>query len=123
MLAFFQKAIPLYSTGQFPLIGGARPFSERSTDYLDLLSAADLVASSMEHYLTRRDAMGVENANVRDGADKPLYWLGHNGLSLKKFNLIMYPGENGMINGGTIEFTPVEYPADASFVPITIIRR
>ena len=116
-----KKRSPLYSAGEFPLIGGARPFTERSTDYLDLLSAADLVAGSIEHYLTRRDVMGADKADVREGADKLLYWLGHDGLALKKFNVIMRPGENGVINSGTIEFTPIEYPADASFVPITVL--
>lgn len=122
MLSLFQKAISLYSDDTFPLIGGARPFDERSTDYLDLLSATDVIASSLEHYLTRRDNMGQENATVREGADKILYWLSHDGLSLKKFNMIIRSDKDYAINSGTIEFTPVEYPPDVSYVQIDADR-
>lgn len=105
MLAFFQSALPLYTDADFPLIGGAKPFKEKSMDYLDLLSAADVVSSSIAHYLTNLSTMGKENVTVKDGADKILYWLGQQGLALKKLNLLIYQGENNEYNVGTIDIT------------------
>ncbi len=105
MLAFFQRAIGIYSNANFPLIGGARPFEEKSTDYLDLLSAADLVAGSLAHYFTLRDTKGNEDIMVKDGVEKILYWLGGQGLSLQKLNIIITPGQNGIIHSGTIDIT------------------
>jgi len=117
-LHLLQRVIGIYSKANFSLLGGARPFDEKNTDFLDLLSAADLTAGTLEHYLTHRDCMGAENATVRPGADKVLYWLGHDGLSLKKLSVVMRPGQDGSINAGTMEFTPKVYPADAAFVSI-----
>lgn len=105
MLSFFQSALPLYTDADFPLIGGARPFKEKSMDYLDLLSATDVVSSSLEHYLTNRDTMGEENVTVKEGADKILYWLGQQGLGLKKLNLLIYQGKDNEYNVGTIDIT------------------
>lgn len=84
MLALYHNVLGLYTERQFPLIGGAVPFKERSTDYLDLLSAADIVAGTLGRYFTDRDELGEQNVRVKEGAEKVLVWLGHDALSLKK---------------------------------------
>jgi hypothetical protein len=119
-LALLQRAVGIYSKYQFALIGGARPFEEKSTDFLDLLSAADLTAGAIGQYMSNRDSMGAEEATVKDGGEQVLLWLGHDGLALKKFSLVMRPGDNGIIHSGTIEFTPLEFPPDAAFVPVQV---
>ncbi|TYL90334.1 hypothetical protein FXB40_32275 [Bradyrhizobium rifense] len=75
LLALFQNVLGLYTDRQICLIGGALPFSERSTDYLDLLSAADIVAGSVGQYFTSRDDLGEKDARVKEGAEKVLVWL------------------------------------------------
>jgi hypothetical protein len=52
LMAMFHSALGLYTGRQFGLIGGATPFKERSTEFLDLLSAADIVAGSIGQYFT-----------------------------------------------------------------------
>ena len=46
--------------------------------------AADIVAGSVGQYFTSRDELGEQNAQVKEGAEKILVWLGHDGLALKK---------------------------------------
>jgi hypothetical protein len=47
----------------------------------DLLSAADVVAGSVGQYFTSRDNLGEKDARVKEGAEKILVWLGHDGLA------------------------------------------
>ena len=76
LLQLFHNVLSLYATRQFGLIGGALPFRQRSMDFLDLLSAADIVAGSVGQYFTGRDEVGEQNVRVKEGAEKVLLWLG-----------------------------------------------
>ena len=122
LLALFRDVLSLYSSRDFGLIGGARPFSERSTDYLDLLSATDIVAGSAAQYFTSRDQIGEKSAFVKEGAEKILVWLGHDGLALKKFCVQLTLGDDGMIRFGTVEFRPKQTPDTVTFLPIHLCR-
>jgi hypothetical protein len=122
LLALFQNVLGLYTDHQFGLIGGALPFSERSTDYLDLLSAADIVAGSVGQYFTSRDDLGEKDARVKEGAEKVLVWLGHDGLALKKMCIQLGLGDDGRIRFGAIEFAPKQTPANVTFLPIHLCR-
>ena len=118
MLALFHNVLGLYTDREFPLIGGARPFQERSTDYLDLLSPADIAAGSVGQYLTGRDLVGEQNVCVKEGAEKVLMWLGHDALALKKLCVMIGPAADGTIGSGTIEFKPKQIPEGFTFLPI-----
>lgn len=120
VLALFQNVTPLYAEHPFPLIGGAMPFEERSVDFLDILSAADLTAGALQHYLTRRDTMPAEDLTVREGAEVILKWLGHQGLGLKKITMMLAPGENDTVRSGAVEIVPEAFPQEAAFIPIQI---
>ena len=122
LLALFQNVLGLYAERRFGLIGGALPFNERSTNYLDLLSATDIVAGSIGQYFTSRDKIGEENAQVKEGAEKLLMWLGHDGLALKKLSIQLCLGDDGAIRFGTIEFTPKQIPDATTFLPIHLCR-
>jgi hypothetical protein len=122
LLALFHDVLGLYTRRKFGLIGGALPFSERSTDYLDLLSAADIVAGSVGQYFTSRDKVREQNARVKEGAEKVLVWLGHDGLALKKFCIQLCLGDDGLIRFGAIEFTPKQTPDSVTFLPIHLCR-
>jgi hypothetical protein len=122
LLALFHNVLGLYTDRQFGLIGGALPFSERSTDYLDLLSAADIVAGSVGQYFTSRDDLGEKDARVKEGAEKVLVWLGHDGLALRKFCIQLTLGDNDTIRFGAVEFQPKQTPDTATFLPIHLCR-
>lgn len=122
LLALFHNVLGLYTTREFGLIGGALPFSERSTDYLDLLSAADIVAGSVSQYFTNRDEVGEQNVCVKEGAEKVLLWLSHDALALKKLCVLICPGDDGTIRSGTIEFIPKQMRESVTFLPIHLCR-
>jgi hypothetical protein len=122
LLALFYSVLSLYTARQFGLIGGALPFSERSTDFLDLLSAADIVAGSVGQYFTSRDEVGEQNAYVKEGAEKILVWLGHDGLALKKLCIQLSLGDDGTIRFGAVEFNPKQTPDSVTFLPIHLCR-
>ncbi len=122
LLALFHDVLGLYTERTFGLIGGALPFSERSTNYLDLLSAADIVAGSVGQYFTSRDKLGEQNARVREGAEKVLVWLGYDGLGLKKLCIQLCLGDDGLIRFGAIGFDPKQIPDSTTFLPIHLCR-
>ena len=122
LLALFHNVLSLYTERQFGLTGGALPFSERSTDFLDLLSAADIVAGSVGQYFTSRDNVGEQNAYVKEGAEKILVWLGHDGLALKKLCIQLRLGDDGTIQFGSIGFNPKQTPDTVTFLPIHLCR-
>jgi hypothetical protein len=122
LLSLFQNVLGVYSTREFPLIGGATPFKERSTDYLDLLSAADVAAGSVGTYFTSRDLLGASKAQIREGADKVLEWLAHDALALKKLSVLITSGDRGTVNSGVVEFTPKHTPDAKTFLPVHLCR-
>jgi hypothetical protein len=122
LLQLFHNVLTLYTTRQFGLIGGARPFSERSTDFLDLLSATDIVAGTLGQYFTGRDEVGEQNVCVKEGAEKILVWLGHDGLALKKLCIQLCLGDDGTIRHGAVQFKPKQAPDSVTFLPIHLCR-
>lgn len=119
-LALFQNVLSIYTAKKFALVGGARPFEERSIEFLDMLSAADIAAGAIAHYLTRRDTMGPDDATVRDGAATILNWLGHQGLGLKKLSMLIRQADDGGMQSAIIEINPRAYPIDLAFVPLRV---
>jgi hypothetical protein len=121
-LVLFQRVLGIYAREgyTFPLIGGAMPFEERSLETLDLLSATDVVAGSLDQYLAQREAFPVEDIKVKQGCDRVLQWLAHDGIGLKKMNVIMRPGENGAIEAATLEFDLQNPPKDAKIISVVV---
>lgn len=121
-LALFQRVLGLYARDgyKFPIIGGAIPFAERSIEMLDLLSVTDVVAGSLEQYLTQKDLAGVEGIQVKPGADHVLRWLAHDGIGIKKLNILMRPGTEGMIQPTILELSLKEPPQNMAFIPINV---
>lgn len=121
-LRLFYSALDLYKEPgiSFGITGGGAPFKERHLQSLDLLSATDVVASSVEHYLTKRDANDGPDFEVKAGSDQVLQWLAHDGLALKKMNMILRPTDEGRIQGATLEFSLQAVPDDVTVVPVII---
>jgi hypothetical protein len=122
LLWLYHNVLSLYTSKTFGRIGGGRPFDERSTDFLDLLSAADVAAGAVSQYFTGRDQVGEENVCVKPGAEKVLQWLGLDALALKKLCVMIAAGDNGSILSGAVEFTPKQMPETAIFLPTQLCR-
>jgi hypothetical protein len=110
-------ARPGYS---FPVVGGAVPFPERHLDTLDLLSAADIVAGSVGHCLTRNAAAKSADVEVKPGSQHVLKWLAHDGIGLKKMTLTLRPGPDDKIQTTTLGFGPEELPEGVTLVPVSV---
>jgi hypothetical protein len=121
VLDLFAQVLNLYvGPGcKFPVLGGATPFAPRDLHTLDLLSAADVVAGSLEQFLSRRDADFPEVPMVKPGADVVLQWLGHQGIALKKMNMVMRL-RDGIIETTTLEFVPKEIPDGVTIIPVAV---
>jgi len=121
-LALFQRILGMYARQghTFPLLGGALPFDDRSLDTLDLLSVTDVVAGSLDQYLTQRDSVAIPDIQVKAGCDLVLQWLAHDGIGLKKMNVIMRPGSNRTIEAVTLEFELQNAPQDATVIPVVV---
>ncbi|HCE3689644.1 TPA: hypothetical protein NG663_004580 [Vibrio parahaemolyticus] len=116
LLNLFDRILPLYSKQNYPLVGGAIPFKERSVKMSDLLSSTDIAAGSIEHYFTRRDKM-ADKLTVKEEANLVLDWLGRDGVGLKKRTMIMTPGEEP----NTVSYGEVKFQSESEtgeFVPI-----
>lgn len=121
-LNLFARLLGFYSTQarSFGLIGGGTPFKERHLDTLDLLSITDVVASSVEHYMTKKDKEGEEDFLVKAGAHHVLQWLAHDGVGLKKMTSIILKASDGNNQGANLEFNLMEPPGNVTKIPIVI---
>jgi len=117
MMKLFQSVLTIYTNNKFELIGGALPFEDRSIQMLDLLSAADIAAGSIEHYFTRNDKM--DDLTIKEEANKVLKWLGRDGLGLKKHTIIIRKNGNA-VDSGEVEFTENEPSTDREFIEIPL---
>jgi hypothetical protein len=118
-LVLFQRVLGLYARENLnpALMGGALPFAERSLETLDLLSATDVTAGAIEHFLSRSEAAPAEEP--KEGSDLVLRWLAHDGPGLKKMNVIVTPGEKGAV-AGALEFRLQDAPSNALIIPVRV---
>jgi Arc/MetJ family transcription regulator len=111
-MALFQRILAMYARPnyKFPLFGAALPFEARDLTTLDLLSATDIVAGSIEQILTGK--------RVKPSVARILQWLAHDGIGLKKMNMIMRPGGGHVIDVTTLEFHLENPPPDPIMIPV-----
>ncbi|MBY3312535.1 MULTISPECIES: hypothetical protein [Rhizobium] len=120
-LDLFSRTVGHYAPGRhFPVFGGGAPFKDSSLGLTDLLSLADITASSVEHYLTRKNASDTVDFEVKAGSHSVLQWLAHDGLSLSKMTLIVRPGVDGGIETANLGFTLTEKPENVTAIPVVI---
>jgi hypothetical protein len=111
LLAAFQRVLSIYSRPgvTFPLIGGAMPFDPRSVEMLDLLSAADVVAGSIEPCIPKQGRAPEGDPQIKSGADDVLRWLAHDGIGLRKATFFVRRGEAvGTIESGAVYLGPLK---------------
>lgn len=114
-LTIFNQLLSILSRHELSNVEGAVPFKERNLLTLDLLSSADVVAGSLEHYFTRLSG-GFED--FKEEANKVLEWLCYDGLLLKKQNIRIVRSESGIVKAGTIEFAPTEPDPKKITIPV-----
>ena len=122
-LSLFQRVLGMYTNEKdiFPILGGALPFDERSVELLDFLSATDVCAGSLSQYLTQVATVKPgEEIIVKAGCERVLQWLAHDGIGLKKMNVIMRPGPNGIIKSSILKLQPENPPKNVRIIPIFI---
>ena len=115
----FGRVLPFYLQPEtkFEIMGGALPFEKPSVEMNDRLSLPDLVAGCLGDYLTKRDAQGPENILVKEAAGDVFLWLTKPGIGLKKICTFLRPGSNGLIERGSLSFSPIN-PQELTFIPI-----
>ena len=104
----------------FSLVGGALPFDERHVGTLDFLSATDLCAGALAEYLTQREVHEQDKIKVKPGCAHVLQWLAHDGIGLKKMNIIVRRGADVPIESAAIEFGLEDPPQDVTIIPISV---
>jgi hypothetical protein len=122
LLDVLNRILPLYTNKPFSFLGGARPFTPRAFEYLDLLSLSDIAAGTIAQLLTSTEKLGKENARIKEGGDHVLRWLCYNSVTLKKFVMTVTRLPNGEVGCGPIDFEARTPIADELFIPAQLIR-
>lgn len=117
-LDLLSRGLSHYSDNKFAIVGGATPFEPRESKYLDLLSAADIVAGSVEHYFTKRKN---NDDDVKEEANKVLEWLAHDGIGLKKLMILFKKNGDRMVSSH-ISFELKQEDPDAIHVPVVVSK-
>ena len=102
------------------MFGGVLPFPDDELGTRDLLSAPDVVAGSIGQYLTQKASVAPREIRLKEGCDKVLQWLGHDGFGLKKMNVVIREREKGQIESATFEFQSVEQPSGVTILPVFV---
>lgn len=90
VLNLFNNLLRHYCKHELSTVGGAVPFEEKCSNFLDLLSATDVVAGSVEHYFTRSHGKDDEPL-IKEEANHVLRWLSGQGVALKKHAIVSSP--------------------------------
>jgi hypothetical protein len=98
------SVIPFYTEDKFCNISGGRQFDENHAATLDLLSATDLVAGTLERIFTK--SKRPDETKVKDGAVRVLKWLTNDGICLKKLAMAIYRGDDGRLMASSMKFKP-----------------
>jgi hypothetical protein len=115
-LRLFSNLLRHYCKHEFTNVSGALPFRERTPEFIDLLSAPDIVAGSVEHYFTRSDN-AREDVTISAEADQVLRWLTGQGIALKRHVMIIRAGKEGPVSG-TLRFQLKRKDPNAIFIPV-----
>lgn len=106
-LEIFKNVLPLYTTNKYKMIGGALPFEENGISFLDFLSITDIAAGTLEQYFTER-CKGLGKIEVKEGAEKVLQWLAHDGIGLKKQTIFLNLDDSGNILIGDVDIKDLQ---------------
>jgi hypothetical protein len=114
------SVIPFYTKNKFRIKGG-RQFDENHVLTLDLLSAADLAAGTLERIHTK--AKRPDGIPIKPGAVRILKWLINDGICLKKLAIRIYKDDANQQVVASLKFEPNEPTKgdkllNGTFIPI-----
>ncbi|MBH3426172.1 hypothetical protein [Pseudomonas alkylphenolica] len=118
-LSYFCRVLGHYSDKRYALVGGAVPFEEKDSSFLDLLSIPDLVGGAIENYFTSKSRSLDDQFLVKSGSDVILKWLVHHGVGLKKHTMMICRDDVG-VRASTLKFDLMEPLTDAKFIPVYV---
>jgi hypothetical protein len=121
LLGILNAVLPLYTTKSFGLLGGARPFTPRACEFLDLLSVSDIAAGAIAQCLSSIDTLGHQNAQIKQGGEYVLRWLCHNSVTLKKFAMTVKRLPSGDVGFGPVDFEARVPMKNELFIPTQLI--
>lgn len=114
-IKIFYRTLSILSRNNLQDVRCALPCAERRhLPSMDLLSCADIVAGSVEHYFTRL-SKGFED--LKDEANKVLEWLCYPTL-LRKENIMVKRNEAGIPVASTLRFSPSTPDPTKTTLPI-----
>lgn len=118
VLNLFSNLLRHYCKHELSTIGGAVSFEEKAPEFLDLLSATDVVAGSVEHYFSR--SFGADDEPlIKEEANHVLRWLSGQGVALKKNAMIIRAKEDGLLSA-TLKFELKQQDPEAIVVPVVV---
>lgn len=120
-LNLFSRLLSHYCKHPLGQITGAVPFDEKCPFFLDLLSSTDVVAGSVEHYLSRERNGDAETVG-KEGVVHVLSWLCGQGVALKR-QVIRIGKKNGVVDSRTLQFNLKEPNPNITIVPVPLKRR
>jgi hypothetical protein len=121
MLKLFSRLLNHYCKHPIKQIVGATPFAEKSPFFLDLLSATDVIAGSVEHYLSR-EKKGDRDTVGKESVVHTLRWLCGQGISLKRY-VIRISEKDGIVDSRTLKFDLKEPDPNAVVAPVLIKKK
>jgi hypothetical protein len=97
----FLKTLAMYTKNNYELLGFAKPFeSPLNTDVepvfqkmSNLLSISDLAAGAFQDIL--KEKYSGKELNLKPGKEAVIKWMGRDGVSLRKFNLVFTTNGDG----------------------------
>jgi len=116
-LSYLCRMLGHYSDKRYETVGGAVPFKEKDSGFLDLLSIPDLVGGAVENYLTNKAQGGGGDFSIKPGSEVILKWLANQGISLKKHTMIIRKDCEG-VSAATLNFNLVEPLSDSEVVSV-----
>jgi hypothetical protein len=122
LLGILNAVLPLYTTKSFSFLGGARPFTPRAFELLDLLSVSDIAAGAIAQCLSSIDTLGPQKAQIKPGGDHVLRWLCHNSVTLKKFAMTVKRLPSGVVGFGPVDFEARVPIKDELFIATQLVR-
>ena len=122
-LDLLSRILPHYNQNSYKVYGGARPFEHTIENggmyFTDFLSITDLAAGALEQYFSS-DRKTQGRPVGKEGSDKVLRWLAHQGVGLKKQTfLITIPGTaSDTIEVSDVKLEDLHIPPDARKVTV-----
>ena len=111
----FASVLSNYSKKKLSKLGYGKSWGKDSPLFLDLLSAPDLAAGCIEHYLTKNANSNIHT--IKEKADMFLAWYAYQGIMLKKYAFI-FNGPQNNVTSGILQIRAKKPPMNTRFLDV-----